>query len=222
VVDPMLSLTGIAKSTTWEVNKDFIVINVDCKSNASSCSEQLKPDTEYDLTLRVYTSAGFRDFQPLRIKTEQKLSDKTLLIVILSVFLIFAIVTTGVALSFYKSGKFQNVRIDFSVLTRRIFDSSPANPPFATSFADINDKKCFEKKSLEQMHQEFRNIQIWASRLSDSLVSGEATRGFNRYGDILPFRENRFALISSEFENDYINASYVNVSFVSPSIDSVH
>jgi protein tyrosine phosphatase len=48
--------------------------------------------------------------------------------------------------------------------------------------------------------------------LSKSCNVAKSNRDLNRYASIVPFDYNRVKL-NDEFDNDYINASYIKVSF---------
>jgi protein tyrosine phosphatase len=69
----------------------------------------------------------------------------------------------------------------------------------------------------ETIKEEYKEIQSWSDGLDKTSIASASNQNFNRYSNISPFDENRVVLNDDEFENDYINASYINVS-LPPSI----
>jgi protein tyrosine phosphatase len=64
----------------------------------------------------------------------------------------------------------------------------------------------------EKIKEEYRAIQYFADNLDKTCIASKANEKLNRYANISPYDSNRVVLNDDEFENDYINASYVNVS----------
>lgn len=69
----------------------------------------------------------------------------------------------------------------------------------------LNDK--------EKIKDEYSTIQTFSDNLENTCIASRANEKLNRYINISPFDYNRVVLNDDEFENDYINASYVNVSY---------
>lgn len=59
--------------------------------------------------------------------------------------------------------------------------------------------------------QPYKAIQSFSDSLEKTCIASKANEKLNRYSNISPFDYNRVVLNDDEFENDYINASYVNV-----------
>jgi Protein-tyrosine phosphatase len=78
-------------------------------------------------------------------------------------------------------------------------------------FANIHQSMVENCK--EKIKEEYKEIQSWSESLDKTTVASVANQKLNRYSNIFPYDENRVVLHEDEFENDYINASYINVSF---------
>lgn len=65
----------------------------------------------------------------------------------------------------------------------------------------------------ERIEEEYKAIQTFSDNLEKSCVASIANEKLNRYSNISPFDYNRVVLSDDEFENDYINASYINVRY---------
>lgn len=65
--------------------------------------------------------------------------------------------------------------------------------------------------STEKIKEEYKAIQAFSDSLDKTSIASVANEKLNRYSNIFPFDYNRVVLNYDEFENDYINASYINV-----------
>lgn len=63
----------------------------------------------------------------------------------------------------------------------------------------------------EKIKEEYRAIQFFSESLDKPCIASKTNEKLNRYANISPFDGNRVVLNEDEFENDYINASYINV-----------
>lgn len=63
----------------------------------------------------------------------------------------------------------------------------------------------------EKIKEEYNAIQSFSDNLDKTCIASIANEKLNRYTNISPFDFNRVVLNDDEFENDYINASYINV-----------
>lgn len=63
----------------------------------------------------------------------------------------------------------------------------------------------------ERMRDEYKAIQTFSESLDKTCIASVANEKLNRYSNISPFDYNRVVLNDDEMENDYINASYINV-----------
>lgn len=69
------------------------------------------------------------------------------------------------------------------------------------------------ENSNEKIKEEYSAIQSFSDNLEKSSIASIANEKLNRYSNISPFDYNRVVLNDDEFENDYINASYINVRY---------
>lgn len=67
------------------------------------------------------------------------------------------------------------------------------------------------ENSKEKIKEEYKSIQSFSESLEKTCIASKANEKLNRYTNISPFDYNRVVLNDDEFENEYINASYVNV-----------
>lgn len=63
-----------------------------------------------------------------------------------------------------------------------------------------------------KIKEEYLAINAFSESLEKTCIASRASQKLNRYSNISPFDENRVVLDADEFENDYINASFVDVS----------
>jgi protein tyrosine phosphatase len=67
------------------------------------------------------------------------------------------------------------------------------------------------ENSKEKIKEEYKAIQAFSESLEKTCIASKSNEKLNRYTNIAPFDETRVVLNHDEFENDYINASYINV-----------
>lgn len=72
------------------------------------------------------------------------------------------------------------------------------------------------ENNRERIMEEYKALQSFSDSLDKTCIASIANEKLNRYSNISPFDYNRVVLNDDdEFdENDYINASYINVSLV--------
>lgn len=68
------------------------------------------------------------------------------------------------------------------------------------------------KSDNEKMKEEHNAIRYFSKTLDRTFIASRANEKLNRYINIYPYDSTRVVLNDDEFENDYINASYINVS----------
>ena len=68
------------------------------------------------------------------------------------------------------------------------------------------------KSDNEKIKEEYKAIQYFSDTLDRTYIASRANEKLNRYINIYPYDSTRVVLNDDEFENDYINASYINVS----------
>lgn len=79
----------------------------------------------------------------------------------------------------------------------------------------INEYEIFYRKMIdnnkERMKEEYKAITNFSESLEKTCIASKTNEKLNRYSNISPFDYNRVVLNNDEFENDYINASYIDV-----------
>lgn len=79
----------------------------------------------------------------------------------------------------------------------------------------IEDFEIFYKdlagNNNEKIREEYNAVQTFADELDKTCIASKANEKLNRYSNISPFDYNRVVLNADEFENDYVNASFINV-----------
>lgn len=64
----------------------------------------------------------------------------------------------------------------------------------------------------EKIKQEYQDIETFSRNLIKPCFVSMCNGRFNRYNNIHTFDDNRIVLDEDEFDNDYINASLIDVS----------
>jgi Protein-tyrosine phosphatase len=93
----------------------------------------------------------------------------------------------------------------------QIFTSQSAFGTFCRQYSLTNDQWTLEKTKY-QMEEEYKRIQLLTDNLDKTTIVSAANKKLNRYSNIFPYDDNRVKLYVGALENDYINASYINVS----------
>ena len=79
----------------------------------------------------------------------------------------------------------------------------------------INEFPNFHREFIandkERLREEYKAIQSFSDSLEKTCIASVANEKLNRYTNISPFDYNRVVLNDDELENDYHNASYINV-----------
>lgn len=70
------------------------------------------------------------------------------------------------------------------------------------------------KNDSEKIKEEYKAIQYFSDNLNKTFIASKANEKLNRYLNIYPYDSSRVVLNDDEYENDYINASYIHVSNV--------
>lgn len=65
----------------------------------------------------------------------------------------------------------------------------------------------------ERIKEEYEDIETYSLLLNKSTKVASRNGPCNRYSNIHPFDYNRVVLNDVQYGNDYINASYIDVSF---------
>lgn len=62
-----------------------------------------------------------------------------------------------------------------------------------------------------RIKDEYTAINAFSETLKKTCIASRSNAKLNRYSNISPFDDNRVVLEGGEFENEYINASFVDV-----------
>ena len=84
-----------------------------------------------------------------------------------------------------------------------------------TTDISVNDFENFHNlmvaKNMKKINDEFRNLQTFGECFLETCHVSKDNQTLNRFKNISPFDSNRVILDQDEFENSYINASYIDV-----------
>lgn len=194
----------------------FDIGRSNCDGVISTCNGALKSGTKYALTFRFYTENGYADSGYITFTTDK---DIPILAIIISFVIIMCIVF---GIGFYITYKKPKYSLFYSSYIE-LFDSK--NYSFSnSSIANQYDRKDVPVQNFEMYYnqmianenekikEEFKAIQFFSEGLDKTIIASKANERCNRYANISPFDNNRVVLNDDEFENDYINASFINVS----------
>lgn len=62
----------------------------------------------------------------------------------------------------------------------------------------------------DKIKEEFTKINMFSEALDKTCIASRSNEKLDRYSNISPFDDNRVVLEGGEFENEYINASFIN------------
>ncbi|XP_075165181.1 protein tyrosine phosphatase 52F [Haematobia irritans] len=174
---------------------EFVIGTDDCAGTTRICNGPLKPDTEYDLVIRLFTKSGYNDAALLDFRTEA-LIELTIILAGVSSCLLLAFVAGFVYLW----------------ITKRIKWQRESGHGIEDSFGDIASKKFAifynDLSKPEKIAREFKELTAVALDLSYS--ASEMGYNKNRYADIFPYDKNRVILDIDADGSDYINASFID------------
>ncbi|KAK2586128.1 hypothetical protein KPH14_001403 [Odynerus spinipes] len=169
------------------------------------CNGPLKPDTWYHVTMRAFTSGGFRDSSPFLIKTNAELDVGAVIGIVLGI-LFMGILTTTMLLVRKCS--------PYTILRRLLHSEMPGSPlpaPFTRKKFLAHCQQLIDNPG--KLSNEFRLLQTLSVDLQMPSNTGclQANRKKNRYSDILPYDFSRVKLeiIDNDPNTDYINASFI-------------
>uniref|UniRef100_A0A1I8PP92 protein-tyrosine-phosphatase n=1 Tax=Stomoxys calcitrans TaxID=35570 RepID=A0A1I8PP92_STOCA len=174
---------------------EFVIGTDDCVGTSRICNGPLKPDTEYDLVIRLFTKSGYNDAALLDFRTEA-LIELTIILAGVSSCLLLAFIAGFIYLW----------------ITKRIKWQRESGHGIEDSFGDISSKKFAifyrELSKPEKIAREFKELKAVALDLSYS--ASEMGYNKNRYADIFPYDKNRVILDIDADGSDYINASFID------------
>ncbi|XP_073844444.1 protein tyrosine phosphatase 52F isoform X2 [Musca autumnalis] len=174
---------------------EYVIGTEDCVSEKNRyCNGPLKPDTEYNLIIRLFTKSGYNDAALLEFRTEA-LIELTIILAGVSSCLLLAFIAGFVYLW----------------ITKRIKQRESCHG-IEDSFGDIASKKFAmyyrELSKPDKIAREFKELTAVALDLSYS--ASEMGYNKNRYADIFPYDKNRVILDIDADGSDYINASFID------------
>jgi hypothetical protein len=182
-------------------SEGFFEANVgseNCVSDAL-CNGPLRPGKKFSVTLRIYTSQGFADIDIKNVKLESEVPFMLILILVLSV--ISSVFIIGLYISYRRTEEFR----------KKMAENIDNKDIGINDFHRFYDAVC--QNNHLKLRDEFLSIQTFSESLEKTCIASRASERLNRYMNISPFDENRVVLDADEFENDYINASFIRVSW---------
>jgi protein-tyrosine phosphatase len=190
--------------------------NCEIQNSPPLCNGPLKPGTKYALTMRFYTESGYADSEYITIITDKEIP---LLTIILSLLIVMVIVfTIGFYITYKKTRYFASTHStnNINCLSSSHHRKSHSAGHFDRKDVPIQNYEAHHKEMIsndnEKIREEFNAIQFYSSSLDKTMVASKANEKCNRYANISPFDYNRVVLNEDEYEHEYINASFVNVS----------
>jgi protein-tyrosine phosphatase len=185
-----------------------------CTDKNEICNGPLKPGTKYALTMRFYTDNGFADSAFINFDTDKQ---TPIVAIIISFVVIMCIVFV---IGFYIT--YKKPRYSILISSRTDLNDSNYSPrnqadnQFDRKDVPMQNFQEFYNEMIrnenEKIREEYKAIQFFSEGLDKTTLASKVNEKFNRYANIAPFDQNRVVLNNDEFENDYINASLVNVS----------
>lgn len=185
-----------------------------CNENYGICNGPLKSGTKYGLTIRFYTENGFADSEFIYFDTDKQ---TPIVAIIISFLVIMCIVFI---IGFYIT--YKKPRYSILISSRTDLNDSNYSPrnqtdnQFDRKDVPVQNFQEFYNEMIrndnEKIKEEYKAIQFFSEGLDKTTLASKVNEIYNRYANISPFDHNRVVLNDDEFENDYINASYVNVS----------
>lgn len=177
-------------------NIEFVIGTDDCMASSNPfCNGPLKPDTEYNLIIRLFTNSGYNDAAALEFKTDALINLTIILAGVSSCFL-FAFIAGFIYLYVTKRIKWQ--RESCHGIEDSFGDIIAKN--FAIFYRDLSKP--------EKIGREFKELTAVALDLSYS--ASELGYNKNRYADIFPYDKNRVILDIDADGSDYINGSFID------------
>lgn len=184
-----------------------------CSNKNELCNGPLKSDTKYSLTLRFYTKTGFTDSDFITFTTDKQ----TPIVAIIISFLV--IMSVVFIIGFYITYK----KLRYLILISSHTDLNDSNYSSRNQTDNQYDRKDVPVQNFQEFHsdmikndnekirEEYKAIQFFSEGLDKTTLASKVNEKYNRYANISPFDSNRVVLNDDEFENDYINASFINV-----------
>ncbi|XP_070496815.1 receptor-type tyrosine-protein phosphatase H-like isoform X2 [Chironomus tepperi] len=162
----------------------------------SLCNGKLRPGTTYGLTFRLYTETGYANTEYVKISTKKEVPIVAISIIILSILCLVFL-------------------IGFYISCRRTQElRSALDSPYDRKDISVQNFSSYHivmtRNDNEKIKEEYNAIQYFSDTLDRTNIASRANEKLNRYINIYPYDSTRVVLNNDEFENDYINASYIN------------
>lgn len=204
---------AIGESMTLDVS----VGKSNCDGITTICNGPLKSGTEYIMIIRFYTQSGFADSGHIHLVTDKEIPILVIVIVFLVIMCIVFVIGFYIT---YKKPKYS--KFFSSSSQTQLFESnnySLSNSHLASQFdrkdVPVQNFEMYYNDLIanenEKIKEEYKAIQFFSEGLDKTIIASKANEKCNRYANISPFDNNRVVLNDDELENDYINASFVNV-----------
>lgn len=181
-------------------------------SSAALCNGPLKSGTPYAITMRFYTQSGFADSGTIEIKTDKDVPIVLIIIVFLVIMCIVFVIGFYIT---YKKPKYSKFFSSSSQIQSKYYSLSNSNSEFDRKDVPVQNFEMYYNEMItnenEKIKEEYKAIQFFSEGLDKTIIASKANEKCNRYANISPFDNNRVVLNDDELENDYINASFVNV-----------
>ncbi|XP_020798309.1 phosphatidylinositol phosphatase PTPRQ isoform X1 [Drosophila serrata] len=166
-----------------------------CNEGKRFCNGPLRPDTEYNMVVRLFTKSGYSDAAVVYFKTEAALKVTLILVSVCSCLLLAFVIGLAVLwvrkrMAWHRDSG-QGIEDPFgNVIAKN----------FAIFYAEV--------AKPEKLAREFKEITVQALELS--YAASELGCHKNRYADIYPYDKNRVILDIDAEGSDYINASFID------------
>lgn len=187
------------------------------------CNGKLKPGTTYGVTFRLYTETGYSTTAYFKISTNKEVPIVAISIIILSILCLVFLIGFYISCrrtqdlrSYYFSIMFCFKNLDIFLFN--FYRKSALDSPYDRKDISVQNFQLYyntmSKNDNEKIKEEYKAIQYFSDTLDRTYIASRANEKLNRYINIYPYDSTRVVLNDDEFENDYINASYINVRLI--------
>lgn len=197
---------------------EFSIGKSNCEDSTETvCNGPLKSGTSYAVVMRFYTGSGFADSDYISFSTHKEVPILVIIIVFLVIMCIVFVIGFYITYKKPKYSKFFSTSSHTQLFDSKNYSLSNSNLSSQFDRKDVPvqnfEMYCNEMLSNEneKIKEEYKAIQFFSEGLDKTIIASKANEKCNRYANISPFDNNRVVLNDDEHENDYINASFVNV-----------
>uniref|UniRef100_A0A1L8DL57 protein-tyrosine-phosphatase n=2 Tax=Nyssomyia neivai TaxID=330878 RepID=A0A1L8DL57_9DIPT len=182
-----------------EKTTDFIytIGQDDCEDAEGFCNGHLRPNTEYSVVIRTFTSHGFSDSAVMRFRTDA----------LVALTVIIGIVTGCLLVAFI---------VGLFIAKRTMLKWSTDDMMSDDAVPNVELKKFSDhyiglmRNSKENLTKEFKLLNSVSMEQDFSMAAAKHNETKNRYVNIVPYDMNRVLLSTEDGETEYINASYIS------------